>query len=389
MTTLRVVLDPIVAPAPGGVSRYTEELTRELIAAAPPGCDVAGIVSLTTDDNYAKVDTLLPDLAELIRMPLPRRELALAWRAGVTTLPGRTRDGAVRSPKGMLHATSPIAPLGRHDRVNEPGNQTVVTIHDVVPWTHPGALAPGRASLFRAMAKRAHRFADLVVTPTHAVAGELNEIMDFGDRIRVIGGAVSSKLVVPVDPNERAERMGLPERYILAVGTLEPRKRLASLIRSLAHPDAVDLPLLVAGPESWGDLDVATIAAEAGLAPERVRTLGFLPDADLAVLIQRATVFVLPSIAEGFGLPIVEAFSFGTPVVHSDAPAIVEVSAGAGLAVSFADEALYPEKLAQAVASVVTEPGLAERLSLQGLDRAKAFSWRDSAEKVWQLHADL
>ncbi|TQL48664.1 glycosyltransferase involved in cell wall biosynthesis [Homoserinimonas aerilata] len=388
-TTLRVIVDPIVAPVPGGIGRYTEELTRKLIETAPPGCDVTGIVSATVDDDHDRLETLLPGMTELIRMPLPRRELALAWRAGLTALPGRTADGTWRRAKAMVHSTTPLAPLGRHDRLNEIGNQTVVTVHDIAPWTHPGALSPGRAALYKSMVKRAHRYADAVVTPTHAVANLLNEIMDFGDRIRVIGGAVSSKLKLPVDADARAEKLGLPEQYILTTGTLEPRKRLDALIASLSEADSVDLPLLITGPTAWGGRDAQAVAAEAGLPTGRVRTLGYLDDADLAVILDRATVFAYPSVAEGFGLSIVEAFSLGTPVVHADTASLVEVAAGAGIAVPHENPDAYPRRLAQVINSVVTEPGLAERLRYQGLDRAKAFSWADSAQKVWQLHADL
>jgi glycosyltransferase involved in cell wall biosynthesis len=327
---------------------------------------------------------LLPGLADLVTLPLDRSKLKRAWQAGITSIPGTSM-----TDKGMVHAPSLLAPLSRHDRLNEVGTQTVVTIHDVVPWTHPEAFSPRKVAWHKAMAKRAKKYADAVVVPTHAVAAELDDIMGFGDRIRVIGGAVSSKLVTPVDPDARADRLELPERYILSFGTLEPRKGLEPLIRSLAHPDAVDLPLLIAGPPGSGDLDVASIAADAGLEPGRVRTLGFLPDADLAVAVDRATVFAFPSIAEGFGLPVIEAFSFGTPVVHSDAPAVVEIAAGAGITVPREDPAGYPERLAQAIASVVNDATLAEGLRFQGLDRSGAFSWQDSAEKVWQLHADL
>lgn len=384
MTTLRVVVDPIVAPVPGGVGRYTEELSRQLIAVAPPDCQVVGIVSSSSDEDYDRLRMLLPGIADLEIMPLSRSKLRRAWQSGITNIPGTTMHD-----KGMLHSPSLLAPLSKHDRLNEVGNQAVVTIHDVVAWTHPDVLNPRKVAWTKAMAKRARKFADAVVVPTHAVASELNSIMDFGDRIRVIGGAVSSKLALPVDADARAERLDLPERYILAVGTLEPRKGLAELIRSLAHPDAVDLPLLIAGPPGWGELDVAAIAAEAGLDQGRVRTLGFLADADLAVTLDRATVFAYPSIAEGFGLPIVEAFNFGTPVVHSDVPAVVEIAAGAGVTVERESAEGYPARLAAAIASVVNDPALAERLRYHGLDRSGAFSWEDSAQKVWQLHADL
>lgn len=379
MTTLRVIVDRIVGPAPGGIGRYTEELTRELIRTAPFGCEVSGIVSASPEADYETLTMLLPGLSGLYKSALDRRELQLAWQHGFTRLPG----------KGMVHAPSLLAPLSRHDRLNNEGDQTVVTVHDVIPWTHPDALSPRRAAWYKAMAKRAHKYADAVVVPTHAVAAQLGEILDFGDRIRVIGGAVSSKLTVPVDPGVRAERLELPERYILSVGTLEPRKGLDALIRAMAEPELAGLPLLIAGPEGSGNLDVEAVAAEAGLGEGRVRSLGYLADADLAVALDRASVFVFPSLAEGFGLPVIEAFHFGTPVVHSDDPAVVEVAAGAGVTVERDGAEGYPRRLAEAIRAVLDDPRLAERMRFSGLDRAKNFSWRDSAEKVWQLHADL
>jgi glycosyltransferase involved in cell wall biosynthesis len=100
-------------------------------------------------------------------------------------------------------------------------------------------------------------------------------------------------------------------------------------------------------------------------------------------------VFAFPSVAEGFGLPVIEAFSLGTPVVHSDAAALVEVSAGAGLSVASAVADEYPDRLAATITRVVEDEGLARRLGFSGLDRAAAFSWTDAARQVWQLHADL
>lgn len=379
MTTLRVIVDQILAPVPGGIGRYAEELTRELIITAPRDCIVEGIVSASTEPEYATLAERLPGLAHLYKSPLARRELSLAWQHGFTILPG----------KGMVHATSMLAPLYRHDRVNGAGNQTAITIHDVVPWTNPQTLTPRGVSWHKAMAARAFKYADAVVVPTHAVAGQLAEIIDFGDRVRVIGGAVSSKLRLPRDVERRGTELELPERYLLTVGTLEPRKGLEPLIRALARPETEDLPLLVVGPAGWGDVDVASIAASAGLAPGRVRTLGYLSDPDLAVALSQATAFVFPSLAEGFGLPVLEALSLGAPVIHSDVPALLEVAADAGIVVEREDAAGYPERLAAAIGRVASDPDLAERMRFQGMDRSHAFSWRASAEKVWQLHADL
>jgi len=379
MTTLRVIVDQIVSPVPGGIGRYAEELTRALIETAPAGISVAGIVSASPETDYAKLADKLPGLTELYKSPLARRELSLAWQHGFTILPG----------KGMVHATSLLAPLYRHDRLNDRSDQTAVTIHDVVPWTHPETLTPRGVRWHKSMAARAYKYADAVVTDTHAVAQQLSEYFDFGDRIRVISAAVSKSLVIGDDADERAAALKLPERYLLAVGTLEPRKGLEPLIRSLALPQTEDIPLIIVGPEGWGDVNVAAIASSAGVATERVRAIGYLSDADLAVVLSRATAFVFPSLAEGFGLPVLEAMSLGTPVIHSDDAAVVEVASDSGLVVARADAAGYPERLADAIGKVLGDDALRERLGLLGRDRSHAFSWRASAEKVWQLHADL
>ena len=109
-----------------------------------------------------------------------------------------------------------------------------MTIHDAVPWTHPETLTPHGVRWHRAMARRAERFADAIIVDTHAVARELSAHFEFGDRVRVIGAAVGSDLGLPDDEESRAAALELPERYLLAVGSLEPRKALDPLIRSLA-----------------------------------------------------------------------------------------------------------------------------------------------------------
>jgi glycosyltransferase involved in cell wall biosynthesis len=380
MTTLRVIVDQVIAPVPGGIGRYTEELTRQLIATAPAGCDVEAVVSAAPAADLAHLRTLLPGLSGLERLALPRRELALAWQAGM----------ARGASQGMVHAPSVLAPLVAHDRFQEPGRQTVVTVHDTVPWTHPETLTPRGVHFHKAMVKRAFKHADAVVVPTHAVAAQLNDIHRFDDRLRVIGGAPSGRLRVPVDADLRAERLGLPERYVLAVGTLEPRKGLTALIQAMALPDAPqDVPLVIAGPDGWGDVDVVGTAERAGLAADRVQVLGRVEDADLAVAYDRATVFVFPSLAEGFGLPVVEAMSFGTPVIHSDDEALREVASDAGVSVAREPRTSYPERLAQAVYQVVNDAHLASQLAIAGPDRARMFDWQDSALETWQLHADL
>lgn len=378
-TTLRVILDQVGAETPSGIGRYALELTKQLVVTAPRGCEVIGIVPSSPPSEYDRIEQELPGLSRLFKSALDRGQLRAAWQHGFTRLPGT----------GMIHAPSLFAPLYRHDRINSPGEQIVVTIHDAVPWTHPETLPASAVSWSRAMAKRAHRYADAIVVPTHAVAEQLGAALPFGDRIRVIAGAVSSALTVPTDAAERAERLDLPNRYVLAVGPFEARKGIAELLWALADPHAPDIALVLAGPPSGADVDLDGIRKDARLSPERVVALGTLDDADLATVYDRAEAVVVPSLAEGFALPVLEAMSLGTPVIHSDAPALVELAADAGLVVPREDFAGYPRRLADAIRRILEEPLLADDLVVRGHDRARAFSWRDAAEKTWQLHADL
>ncbi len=377
MTTLRVILDEVTAAPTGGMARYAEELTRQLIATAPRGSSVGGIVSASPEPDYARLAERLPGLTELYKSPLARRELAAAWQHGFTRLPG----------SGMVHATSLLAPMSRHDRLTARKTQTAVTVHDAVAWTDPELLSSRQLAWNKAMTRRAERFADAVVVPTHAVADELASRFEFGDRLRVIGGAPSSRVRPVADASERRDRLGLSDNYLLAVSGLDPRKGLDALIAALA--DVPEVPLVVVGSEPGDAGRIADSATAAGIPVDRVVALGPIDDDDLAAVLQGASLFVQPSRAEGFGLAMVEAFAFGLPVIHSDAPALVEVAAGAGVVVARDAPDGYPDRLAEAIRSVRDDPQLHDRLSVSASDRARAFSWRDAAEKVWQLHADL
>ncbi|NUT95054.1 MAG: glycosyltransferase, partial [Saccharothrix sp.] len=127
------------------------------------------------------------------------------------------------------------------------------------------------------------------------------------------------------------------------------------------------------GPQGWGGVD---------LRAPHVRLLGRLSDARLAYVLRRAAVLAAPSLAEGFGLPVAEAMAAGVPVVHSDAPALVEVGGGAGLVVPRGD---LPGLVA-ALREVLADEGVAHRIAAAGLARAEAFTWENTAREVWRVH---
>jgi glycosyltransferase involved in cell wall biosynthesis len=305
------------------------------------------------------------------RLPLGRRVLARAWERGL----GPTVAGV-----DLVHAPTVLLPPRRSRQ------PLVVTIHDAVPWTHPETLTPRGVAFHRRMGARAAAEADLVVTPTQAAADDLRGVLPLGDRLRVVHAGLAPGLRLPSDADDRARRLGLPEHgYLLTVSTLEPRKGLDVLVAALARPD-IDrrLPLLAVGQPGWGGVRLDVEAARAGLEPGRVRVLGRVSDADLAVLYSRATVFVQPARQEGFGLPVVEALSFGAPVVASDLPALREVGGQAPWFVPVAD----PAALAAAVAEATSRPRDAVR-ARRGLEQARRFDWDESARRLWDLYADL
>lgn len=363
MSTLRVIVDEILGSERGPLARYTEDLTRALIQTAPRGSDVAGVVAASPEGDYARIRELLPGLRHLHKSVLARRELAAAWQHGFTALPGT----------GMVHATSLFAPLRRHDRSIAPGEQTVVTIHDAIAWTHPELLPSRVVSWTKAMARRAERHADAVVVPTHAVAADLDEHLDLADRIRVIGAAPSTTLDVPADADARRAAHGLPERYVVAVVEADAPNGFAELAAA-----AVGIQIVLLRTRG----DATTIEGAESFAVIEDASTG-----DRAAILAGAAVFVQPSVAAGAPAILLDALALGLPIVATDLPAIAEVAADA--AVLVARTPSYSADIADAIHDLLDDAGAAERLGVAAQDRAKAFTWRDAAEKVWQLHADL
>lgn len=332
-----LLLEQCLAPVPGGTGRYSRELLRALSATAPAGSSVDAWSAWHRGSPYR-------------RLPLPRRALVAAWERG--------RGPAV--PGDVVHAPTPLHPPRR-------GAPLVVTVHDAVPWTHPETLTPRGVTWHRTMIARAAATADLVVVPTQAVADELGRHVALRD-VLVVGEGVSPDLAVPMDADERAARLGLPERYLLTIATLEPRKGLRQLAEALDG----SVPLLCAGQAGWGSQQPLPGA----------RLLGRVSDADLAVLLSRATALVVPSLDEGFGLPLLEGMSLGTPVLTSDAPALVEVGGGASLVVPLAE-------LREGIRMITGDEQLRQRLREAGPRRAARFSWVNAAETLWRAYADL
>lgn len=360
MPELTVVVEQSLAPVPGGTGRYALQITSALAAQPPPGWQVRTVTAWHRDVRAAAI----AGADGPRRLPVGHRGLNELWLRGWPPI--------VRGAR--VHATTPLAPRRR--------DGLVVTVHDAVAWTHPETLTPRGVRWHRAMIERAVRLADAIVVPSTAVADDLVGVLPGAAvRVHVIGHGVTP-LDPPGDAEQRRFRHGLPDSYVLSVATLEPRKGLDVLIEAMAGRAAGGAHLVVVGQPGWGGVNVAAFAASAGLAADRLHVLGRIPDADLAAVLAGASVLAVPSRAEGFGLPALEAMAAGVPVVSSDAPALVELLDGAGIVVPRGD----PIALGAALRQVVDDPSTAAALATAGRRRATGFSWSAAADRLWELH---
>lgn len=365
-----MLMEPLLAPMPDGPRRYTREMAHALARTAPAGWSVTGVVPRHPDVSPAVIRGVNGPRV----LPLPRWALARAWQRGASPWPG---GDAVFAPTLLAPSRT-----GRNRRL-------VVAVHDAAPWTHPETLTPRAVAWQRSAVTRAAAAADALVVPTHAVAAEITRYAPGRARVHVIGEGVTEALASYPDEDTAAavaRKLGLPAAgYLLAVGTVEPRKGLDVLVRALARPEAPGLPLVVVGGGALdgGEVDIAALAHLVGLPRHRLHLLGVVPDEELAVVLHRATVLVAPSLAEGFGLPVLEAMAAGVPVVHSDAPALVEVTRGAAVVVGRGDSAA----LAKALRLVTTDARRRALMVESGRQRAARFSWERAARQLWSLYA--
>ncbi len=348
-----------LVPRPTGIGIYTEALLSELIQRQD--LELVGLAHAPLHESVR--------LAELgMRIELQRAPLGVLWQQ--LYLPRRLAQGDIDL------FWSPLLSLPH--RLSVPA---VVTIHDLAVLQHPETMAwRVRLSLLPFLDSTV-RQATRIVTESHSVAGEIaRQWPDAAGRTDVIWGGVGKAFVPATAPQLAAirERLDLPERYLFFAGTIEPRKNLDLLLDAwelLRRESADTPPLLVAGADGWGS--GATHRRMKRLAEAGLRWLGYLERTDLVAVLQAATVFVLPSIYEGFGLPAAEAMACGVPVMVSDRSSLPEVVGDAGWLFDPED----PVELAAVLREGLASPARLAQARARGLERARLFTWKRSAEE--------
>jgi alpha-1,3-rhamnosyl/mannosyltransferase len=280
----------------------------------------------------------------------------------------------------LFHATSWVRPPTFDGLV-------LMTCYDLTVLSHPRAhVLTNRVHCLTGLLD-AHLAGDAFLTLSRATARELQTFLEIAEsRIQVIPAAVDDRFQpLDADTAEPAlAALGIAPPYVLAVGTREPRKNLGRLLDAWHGLDAAihsTTPLVIVGAAGWGD-DAERSRLE---TTEGVRLLGHVEDALLAALYARASVFVYPSLAEGFGFPVLEAMACGAPVITSEVSSMPEVAGDAALLV----DPLDTDALRQALATVLGDSATVGRLRSASLKRAKDFSWRQTAQAVLGLYDQL
>jgi glycosyltransferase involved in cell wall biosynthesis len=251
-----------------------------------------------------------------------------------------------------------------------------LTIHDLSPLEHPEWFHASFAAWYRLFLPILAKHVQTVFTPSEYVKRKV--IRRFGaQNVIVTPNGVDHSLFHPCT---KQARIDLPRDYILFVGTLEPRKNLGRLLQAWNEiKDQFDEMWLVIVGVSGNVFKIVHVSQ--GL--ERVRFLGYVNDETLAGLYANASLFVLPSQDEGFGLPALEAMASGAPVLVSDGGALPEVVGDAGMRFCLSN----PNALTNALKECLSDARMRDELRERGLERAKKFSWQTTAQIVWKsLH---
>jgi glycosyltransferase involved in cell wall biosynthesis len=370
VTSLAFLIDQLFFHAPGGMGTYIRELVPAL-SRAEPSLEVTLFHSRFEDQAPEEWMGRYPD----VELSSSFRRLYPGW--ALARRPPLPQDLASHD---LIHTPVPAAvpPPG-------PGQRLVVTVHDVAFLSHKEMFPIQWRAMYRAGLFRAVRNADAIVTVSRHTAEDLVRRRRVDpNRIHVVPLAAS----LPesgADVEETLARMKVPDRYVLFVGTLEPRKNLVRLVRAYRRVAARGAPhaLVLAGPIGWGHQQLMReLALE---APGEVILTGETSEPDRDALYRGASLFVYPSLYEGFGLPVLEAMARGTPCVVSATSSLPEVAGEAALPVDPRSVA----GLTEAIERVINDRDLASRLSAAGRKRADRFSWDETARLTLEVYKSV
>lgn len=348
---------------PTGVGSYVLALAQRMPQAAPDHRFFFFSASLR--DRYPRL--AWPPNVTLVDRRLPVRALNLGWnRLGWPSL-----DRLVGAPLDLIHSPHPLIVPGKKAR-------QVVTLHDLFFLKHPEMTEAEIRRDYAPLVREHVRRADGVICVSEHTASEARLLLDVpAEKIAVIPNGVDPVYRTPVTAeavDSVLARRRLPRGAILYVGTEEKRKNLINLAMAymgLSRRRRRLPPLVLVGPDSgWSQGGDA-------IAPQ-IRSTGYLETAEIRALMAASSLLVLPSLEEGFGLPVAEAMAAGLPVVCSRGSALEEVAGGAATLVNPLDT----KSIAEGIERVLDDPQLAAAQRQRGLEQSRRFDWDVAAGKT-------
>ncbi|HEX5705678.1 MAG TPA: glycosyltransferase family 1 protein [Pyrinomonadaceae bacterium] len=367
---------PLTSPKTG-VGHYTAELARALAEAAPDDeFELAYPSTFPPLEEGATQSAKLPDNLRVARV----RVSALGRRWWSLGLPLHAR----RRGYELFHGTNYDVPVWG-------GCATVLTVHDLSTRLHPETHEARRVFRARWRLPLMARAATVIITPTESIRREVCEHMNVAPSKVFAVAEAPRRVFAPSEVEEAHEvrrRLDVGEDFLLAVGTVEPRKNLMALVLAFEElvrrrGDDLRLRLVIAGPRGWLNRELLARASH-WVVKDRIAFTGYVTDADLRALYTSCRAFVYPSLYEGFGLPPLEAMACGAPVVASRIPALAETTGGAALLVPPSDV----RALADSIAGVLDDPTLAARLSRAGLAHAATYTWERAARQTLDVYRE-
>jgi glycosyltransferase involved in cell wall biosynthesis len=335
-----------------GIERYALSMTAALARLAP-----GEIVLFTRQDAPPALKAL------------PVEQQAAPFRYRLSIEQGWLPLAASRARIELLHMLAFPTPLLWRGKA-------VITVHDATPWLHRDTLSPGMRYYYGPLYKQALRRAAGVITVSRAARADLTIALGLPpERIHVTHNGVDLCFFQTEPPR------GPRAPYLLAVGTLEPRKNIPLLLDAFRElrAEGRDLQLVLVGRQGWADsLPLGDLAAH-------VRLTGAIPDSELAELYAGAACFVLPSLYEGFGLSLAEAMAAGTPAVASDIPALREIG---GESVRYAPPRSL-QAFVEAIRAALERREESAALAQSARERARRFSWDTCAAETLEVYRRL
>ena len=374
---MRIGLDgfPLLTPLTG-VGHYTFELARALALLAPSDQFELVAPSPFPDSIIENIRLNCPDNLRAVNAEPSSIRRRRWWALG---LPHYLRKASL----DLFHGTNYEVPLWSKRR-------SVLTIHDLSILLHADT---HRADLARRARRRLPlmaRSASMIITATECVRREILEHLHVkADRVRVTPFAPRSgfQAMPAAQANQTKQRLGVEDKFLLFVGTIEPRKNLLTLVRAfdqIRRQTSRRPQLVVVGAEGWLTDELFAFIKESSIS-DRLRLTGYLDDDDLRALYSSCTVFVYPSVYEGFGLPPLEAMACGAPVIASNIATFQETLGSAAELVEPNDV----EALARSIVEILDDEDRRRKLSRRGLERAPKFSWERTARLTLEAYREV